>query len=374
MSSAPQAPGRLAAAPNAQQLLTYLSELDAWLADRRLELDALDARVLAEGRQNELDHDMTLAMALWQAAKTRQDALLVTWDSGRVGPTELDKLSTLIWGRLETADSPVAALQSMAVSLPEATRLSDALTAQLQSQLATDADATAIQIRLSALRAQAERIRDQVSMEPPAFATTGLTKLAQLNARITELTAKRDRGADIFGALSAIETDAARYERDLIVGAARRREGREVLAQVRTQHAEATRLADDVADLEKQVRADIHPAPDQESPCLDALGPIPNTLAALTTYSRSLTTFVAELTRFRQGLTQRQAQAAAAQSRFHALKTAATSQGRGDDPVVAQYESLLAARLDDRPIILPAIEQLLAAFAAELNSAPGSSQ
>lgn len=374
MSSAPHAPGQLGAAPHAQQLLAYLGELDVWLAERRSELDALDAQVLAENRQAELDHDMTLSMALWQAAKTRQVALLTAWDSGRVGPAELDKLTTLIWGRLETADSPVAALQSMAVSLPEATRLSDALTAQLQSQLATDPDATALQIRLTALRAQAERLRDQIALDPPAFAVAGRAKLAALEERLADLASKKDRGADISGLLNATESDAARFERDLIVGAARRRQGRELLSRVRAQQAEALRLADQVSALNEQVRAEVQPALDLAVPDVHALGPIPNTAAALSGYSHSLDAITSALGEVRNQLSARLAQADAVRDRWETLKATAAATGRTQDPVLAQYDALLAARLSDRPIVLDAVEQLVSAFAAELGHAAGSNQ
>ncbi|HEY3408876.1 MAG TPA: hypothetical protein VGK53_11955, partial [Propionicimonas sp.] len=84
-TSAPTAPGQLGVAATPQQLMEYLGRLDAWLGERRAELDALDAQIIGSGRQAELTSDMALALALWQAAKTRQNLLLSTWDSGRVG-------------------------------------------------------------------------------------------------------------------------------------------------------------------------------------------------------------------------------------------------------------------------------------------------
>ncbi len=169
-TSAPAAPGQLGVAATVQQLMTYLGELDAWLSQRRDELSALDAQIIDSGRQAELTSDMALALALWQAAKTRQNLLLSTWDSGRVGQQERERLSALIWGRLDTANAGLAQLQSMSVSLPEAGRLCDALVAQLRTRLNTDPTAGQQQIRLRDLRAQLERIRDQVKLEPPTLA------------------------------------------------------------------------------------------------------------------------------------------------------------------------------------------------------------
>ncbi|HEX5335550.1 MAG TPA: hypothetical protein VFW55_06685, partial [Propionicimonas sp.] len=117
-TTAPAAPGQLGVAATPQQLMEYLGQLDAWLGERRAQLDALDAQIIESGRQAELTSDMALALALWQAAKTRQNLLLSTWDSGRVGQQERERLSALIWGRLDTANAGLAQLQSMSVSLP----------------------------------------------------------------------------------------------------------------------------------------------------------------------------------------------------------------------------------------------------------------
>ena len=54
----------------------------------------------------------------------------------------------------------------LAVSLPEACRLSDALAGQLRTKLALAPGADAAAARISELRAQLERIRDQVGLEP----------------------------------------------------------------------------------------------------------------------------------------------------------------------------------------------------------------
>ena len=46
---------------------------------------------------------MLLSMALWKAVADRHDLLVATWDSGRVGQAELERLSTLVWGRLDAS-------------------------------------------------------------------------------------------------------------------------------------------------------------------------------------------------------------------------------------------------------------------------------
>ncbi|HSN11965.1 MAG TPA: hypothetical protein VLS51_07650, partial [Propionibacteriaceae bacterium] len=131
MENAPVAPGRMGVPVEVQEAMTYLGRLGAWITQRRLELDELDATILASPDRAALTNDLMLSLSVWQAIKTRYDLLVTTWDSGRVGPTERERLSALIWGRLDdavpgsTAPVPAAALNGLSVSLPEACRLSD---------------------------------------------------------------------------------------------------------------------------------------------------------------------------------------------------------------------------------------------------------
>lgn len=163
----PGAPGRPVAAP---EMLRFLGELGAWRTERRAELDELDRAALGSPDAAAVTGDMTLAMAMWQAVATRADELEQVWDSGRVGPAELTRLSTLVWGRLDpTAGS------ALAVSLPEACRLSDALTGQLRGRLALDPLGPDVQARLRAVRATLERVRDLVAQLPAGAGRTAAT-------------------------------------------------------------------------------------------------------------------------------------------------------------------------------------------------------
>lgn len=364
MSTSPAAPGGLGVAASAQDMLAYLGALDAWLSQRRAELDALDAQILQTGRQAELTADMSLAMALWQAAKTRQNLLLTTWDSGRVGRGELERLSGLIWGRLDTAGAPVAALQSMAVSLPEAGRLSDALIAQLRARLNTDPNATALQLRLTELRAQAERIRDQLALEPPALAPAGQQRLAEILARTQQLGDKQGRGGDIAGLLSALESDAARFERDLIVGAARRREGRELLAKVRAEYAASAEREATVAALVAEVSAAVWPVPSVTLPALADLGPVPNTAAALTGYLTRLGELSAATTAVQTQFSARLAERDAAAAQLAALQIKASA--LPSDATITDLISQISTQLAARPVVLPTVQQLLGALAGQI--------
>jgi hypothetical protein len=366
-TTSPTAPGQLGVAPRAADLLDYLGRLDAWLAERRAELGALDEQIVAAGRQAELTGDMALALALWQAAKTRQNLILATWDSGRVGPQELERLSTLIWGRLDTAGSEVAQLQSMAVSLPEAGRLCDALVAQLRTRLNTDPNAEQQQIRLRDLRAQLERIRDQVALEPPALAPAAQAKLAGMAARTQELTEKRTRGGDIGGLLGSLEIEAARLERDLIVGAAQRREARDLLVRAREELAGAQAREQAVRTLAGQVAAAVWPAPGVVIPSVAGLGPVPNTRTALVGYVDGLTRVNSQLAEAQAVLSRAVGDRDAASSLLAALQAKATSLGQADQPQLAEIGSLVARRLADTPVAVPVVQQLLAAYSTQLD-------
>jgi hypothetical protein len=371
-TSSPAAPGQLGVAARPADLLAYLGRLDAWLGGRRAELDALDEQIVASGRQAELTQDMALALALWQAAKTRQNLLLATWDSGRVGQQELERLSALIWGRLDTAGSEVAQLQSMSVSLPEAGRLCDALVAQLRTRLNTDPNAEQQQIRLRDLRAQLERIRDQVKLEPPALAPAAQAKLATLAARITDLGDKRTRGGDIGGLLGSLEIDAARLERDLIVGAAQRREARDLLTRAREQLAEAAAREQAVRSLAAQVAVSVWPAPDTVLPSVAGLGPVPNTRTALVGYVDGLARVDAQLTDAHAALAGALTRRDAAASLLGALQAKAAGLGHTGDAQLQAIAAATTSALDGSPVVLPVVQQLLGAFSARVDYLSGS--
>ncbi len=127
---APSPPGRMGVAAEPAAIGTYLVELDAWVRGRRLELDELDAAALAGDRGGAVAGDMMLSLALWKAVADRYQLINATLDGGRVLLTERERISSLIWGRLDGAgDLP----GGLAVSVPEACRLSDALAGQLRT-------------------------------------------------------------------------------------------------------------------------------------------------------------------------------------------------------------------------------------------------
>ena len=84
------------------------------------------------------------------------------------------------------------------VSLPEACRLSDALVAQLRVRLGLDPSGAEITERIRQLRAQMERIRDQVDLEPAGTAQQQAAETqSKLARRLKEIADKAGRGGDV---------------------------------------------------------------------------------------------------------------------------------------------------------------------------------
>jgi hypothetical protein len=297
----PHPPGRIGEAITPEDALRYLEALGAWRDQRRGELDLLDQAAMAApdgGSATGLTGDVMLSMALWKAVADRHDLLLATWDSGRVGQAERERLSTLIWGRLDATLDPRLAQRpdvpsssgALAVSLPEAMRLSDALAASLRARLSldpTDADVTG---RLRQLRAQLERVRDLVAAEPQETREAFSHKLAKLDARLAEIVEKAKWGADVGGLVGPLEADAARIERDLIVGSATRAEAARSVARARQLRGELEARGAAIRDLAAQCVATVNPAPKLAVPDVSALGPVPQTVAEVDAYLARLAT------------------------------------------------------------------------------------
>ncbi|WP_245155086.1 hypothetical protein [Nocardioides sp. 1609] len=274
--TAPAAPGSLGSTPDAAVLGAYLGELEAWVRLRRSELDDLDAAALAAGRGAEVATDMALALSLWKNVSDRYREMWTLWDGGRVLPTDRERIGSLVWGRLGDA--------GQGMSVPEACRLNDAIAGQLHARLELSAGAGASAVRVKDLRAQLERIRDQVALEPALLRDDAVDRLASLMVRLNDVAERAGRGADVGGLLNPLEQDAALYERDLIVGNQKRREARGLVEQARTRRAALVGREAELTALAATCVATVDPAPRFAVPDVDALGPVPNTADALTPY------------------------------------------------------------------------------------------
>lgn len=292
---APPAPGRLGSRIEPTEISGYLTALDQWVRDRRTELDEIDAAVLASPQGRSMTGDLTLLMALWKAVADRLRLIQATWDGGRVGPQERERISTLIWGRLDaTVDRAALRASSvddsvgLALSLPEACRLSDALVAQLKVRLALDPSADAHARRIRDIRAQLERIRDQIDLEPLANRPAAQQIWSGLSDRLTSVTERAGRGADVGGLIGPLENDAARFERDLIVFGAQRRETMDEWRAVQELVDDLEAREGALRDLATEARSAVTPLPPYAVPDVSALGPPPSTKPELAAFRARL--------------------------------------------------------------------------------------
>ena len=206
-----------------QEALHYLEALGTWRDQRRAELDRLDEAALQSPDPEAFTADILLSMALWKAVADRHDLLLATWDSGRVGAAERERLSTLVWGRLDTSLDPRLAGaatsngvpgsgSALAVSLPEACRLSDAL-AGVAAGAAVGRPGRRRRHRAGAVAARSGRAdpRPRRRRARPVRARERADRLLhRLDGRVADLTARAQRGADVGGLLGPLEGEAAR--------------------------------------------------------------------------------------------------------------------------------------------------------------------
>lgn len=373
---APVAPGRIGVPIEPAHAQKYLGLLSDWLSARRQELNLLDAAVLRSKERQSLTLDMTLALALWQACQERYELLIATWDSGRVGPAERERLSTLIWGRLDATMDPSLIRRatgeatrpgggdptSLAVSLPEACRLSDAMAGQLRTRLAMDPAADRMTLRVKQLRAQLERLRDQVALEPEALRVAPTKKVADLTARVDDIAGRLSRGGDVGGMVGPAEIDATKLERDLIVGGAERRQARDLVQQARelrdgleSREAALTQLVDSCV-------RQVAPSPKYAVPDVEALGPLPNTKSGVEAYMARLE----QVSRAMQVVQQAYGKALAErESLLDQLQTSATTaadQGLAEHSDLVTIGTLAHDVLHREPSPLPLARELVEAY------------
>ncbi|MCU1536217.1 MAG: hypothetical protein JWP82_568, partial [Humibacillus sp.] len=190
--AAPTAPGALGVPVQAGQAQTYLEALRRWVTQRRADLGEVDRAVLrlTPAEQTAITTDLTVALTFWKAVSDRLTLLETTFDGGRVGPQEAERLSTLIHGRLDSTTVEQLSLPSsgsLAVSLPEACRLLDSLTRTLQARASLAPGAAETSQRVTVARAGVERIRDQVPLVPNgAQRDAAAERLARLDRRVED--------------------------------------------------------------------------------------------------------------------------------------------------------------------------------------------
>ncbi|MBL8931320.1 MAG: hypothetical protein JNL54_14465 [Kineosporiaceae bacterium] len=349
LAIAPTPPGRLGEAADPGALLAYLRELRDWVAQRKRELDGLDAAAQRSADPDDYTADVTLSMALWQSVSDRCLSLDTLWDAGRADAITREKMSQVIWGRLASG----TATGGLTLSLVEACRLSDALAAQLRARLAFDPRASDAAVRVSALRAALERLRELVKQEPSWSAQVDL-----LSTRVDDVAVRAARGGDVDGVLHNLEVDAARAERDLVVTTATKlRQARSAEAEAADLASDRARAASEVAALEhrrlrllglvERCLAEIASAPRYAVPDVAALGSVPGDREGLDAFTRRLDTVVRAMDRVEEAYGRPLEEREELVGLLTGYRTMAARQSRGHDAAVAvalgRAEQALAA-------------------------------
>jgi hypothetical protein len=362
--TAPVAPGQMGSALEARAAEIYIGELGHWRDGRRRELDELDKAALQAATGSAATGDILLSMALWKAVSDRYELLLATWNSGRVGATELMRMSTLIWGRLDAS-----AASGLSVSLPEACRLSDALLSQLRVKLGLDPSGLEITERIRQLRAQMERIREQIDLEPAGAAQQqAALEQSRLARRLKELAEKAGRGGDVTGLLGPLEIDAATFERDLIVGGARRRDAAALVQRARQQRADLEAREAALHSIVEECLRRVDPAPRYAVPDSGALGPVPNTRDELEAYLRRLDQVSRAMTIAQTAYAKALHDHEELRSRLEAYRAKAVATGVAEVPDVALAYQLARNALDARPSRMVLAEQLVTVYQTYLQT------
>lgn len=369
-AGAPTAPGRMGVPVDPQAAFVYLEALGRWRDHRQRELEQLDQAALSAPNGQAAIADITLSMALWKAVADRYELLVRTWDSGRVGPAERERMSSLIWGRMDATLDPglvgrstVPGNSAVAVSLPEACRLSDALANQLRVRLGLEASGQETTARIRTLRAQMERIRDQVGLEPAGSAQQEAAAVsARLGRRLKEITDKAGRGGDVGGLIPPLEIEAATFERDLIVNGARRREAAGLVRTARQRRTELEAREAELNTLVDRCVATVTPAPHYAVPDIEALGPVPNTPDRLSAYLRRLDQVARAMTVVQHAYGAALAEHEELVGRLDAYRVKAAATGLGQRPDVAQAHTLARTALSDRPCRMAIARQLVTLY------------
>ncbi len=370
--SAPTAPGRLGEPVDPAAMLAYLADLARWRDSRRAELDELDRAALQAPDQEALTGDVTLSMALWQAICERYDELERVWDSGRVGQVERLRLSALVWGRLDpSAAAAGAGVSALAVSVPEACRLSDALAGQLRQRLSLDPVGLDLAAHLRSLRATVERVRDLVPEEPAGAARDAAgRRLDQLDRRLADVSARAQRGADVGGLVGPLEAEAALLERDLIVGAATRRDDARDLRLAHERRSTLVERAAEVASLAQRCVEQVSPAPRLAVPRVEMLGDVPTAAADVDAYLARLADVERALTMAEAAYAGPLAERDELASRLDVYRAKAIGTGRADDEEVAVMHEQTRRLLAARPAELPRVRAAVAAYQTLLGAPP----
>ena len=345
--------------PTHPQLLKYLEDLGNWINDRRADLDRLDRKIQTTptGLQ-----DMAMTLTVWQTIKDRYTDLVKVWDSGRVIEVDLKKIAVMIWSNLNDMLTPGTNLSSgggLAVCLPEACRMLEALISQLSSRYELAPIPTETSARITQLLAQVERIREQTNLDPPQIRQVTAAKATALAEDVKALVEKANRGGDIGGTLGPLEVLAATMERDLIVGNATRVMLEQKIALANQRRTALIAREQAVTDLVLKTQSAVDPAPKYAVPHVEALGAIPVIEKDLVDYLSRLDQVSAAFDFVQQANEKALATRAGLVTRFEQANL-----NQSSDPVAVALGEQIRELLGRTPTPVAVVEPLINAFEA----------
>ncbi|QHC59871.1 hypothetical protein [Rathayibacter sp. VKM Ac-2760] len=363
----PVAPGRLGEAIPQAALFDYLARLTRWLDRTTRELSRLDAAALASPQADSYTADVVLAQSLRESVTRRLAELEAVWDSGRVDAVARERMSQLIWGRLDSSGSGGSA----AVSLVEAVRLCDAVIGQLKSRLELDPSGTDVAGRIVGVRAEIERCRDLTRDARGTVDQAAAQRVAVLRSRLDALAEKAGRGADVSGPLGQLESDSARLERDLIIAASERRGLEHDRVRAR-ELAAAAELREALRELVARCRREIADPPRLAVPDVSRLGEAPADREGLDAHLARLTA-VGRAFDAVEAAHLAAAERAALGFRLRALRERAAGNGRAASAVGVAADAEVRAALDAVPCSVALARHLVEQYDVVTRDLPASS-
>jgi hypothetical protein len=221
--------------------------------------------------------------------------------------------------------------------------------------------------RLRAMRATLERVRDLAAATPAGPARAGATaRLERLARRLGDVTERAGRGADVGGLLGPWESEAATTERDLIVGAATRRDEERARARAAALRDELLARATAASALVEECVARVIPAPTLAIPRVEALGPVPAEPRAVDAFLTRLGAVARALGQAEDAYRAPLAELDRLRARLELYRAKATGTGLVARPEVAEMYRLARAVLLETPTDLGRARAVLAAYQALL--------
>ena len=202
---------------------------------------------------------------MWQAIRTRTDELVAVWDSGRADAVDREKMSQLVWGRLDSG------LGAALVSLVEAVTLCDAMISQVRARLSFDPDTADQAARLRGLRAGLVRCEDLAGVD--ADGARARRDPARRGSR--SWSRRRPAAPTSPARWPSSRRDAARAERDLIVQVSQRRTLEKGRADARATMAALELREPTLHELADRCRREIAHPPRLAVPDVSRLGEVP---------------------------------------------------------------------------------------------------